>query len=564
MTDSSQARVLIAIPFDTVGIQRLQEIAEVDYRPHITAEELETVIGGYQGLIVSSEGQLPDQVIEAAYKMQVIGVTGASLGHLNVSAARAQDVKVINVPNRRTLALAEQTLGMMLTLGHRQEAVGLAGRTLGIVGFGAVGHEVARRAQAFGMHVLVNQPRLTPELALEAGVEACDLQALLCQADYVSLHLPTTPETHHLIDRQALERCPRKAILINAGSLEAVDPAALMEALHKGQLAGAALAVPPGAGGEWRALEHPNLLISEMRAPSQKQVERDVARELAQKMGEQLRKRRTGNPLSLRVVPLEHVLPHEYFDPERVRGLAERIAQAETFTNPPVVVEWEGYYVVLDGATRTTAFRELGYPHVIVQVAAMDDERLVLHTWYHAVTGLTPKALLAHLRSKPEYILRACVRQECQTEVDAHRALCSLHLPGEGDFLAYAAEGVDPLAALNSLVFAYTEVGSIQRTLSTDLNALSSEAPELAGLVIFPQFSIPEVMKAAVSRQLLPAGITRFIIPGRVLRLHADLARLRSEETLASKNAWLDALLAEKLARQKVRYYQEPVYLLDE
>jgi len=93
---------------------------------------------------------------------------------------------------------------------------------------------------------------------------------------------------------------------------------------------------------------------------------------------------------------------------------------------------------------------------------------------------------------------------------------------------------------------------------------MSVEDPSTAALIIFPQFRLEQVLEAAVHENLLPAGITRFVIPGRVLRLCADLGRLMADEPLAHKNAWLDRMLAEKLARRRVRYYQEPVIVLDD
>tara|TARA_B100001971_G_scaffold145257_1_gene134366 strand:- start:544 stop:906 length:363 start_codon:yes stop_codon:yes gene_type:complete len=120
------------------------------------------------------------------------------------------------------------------------------------------------------------------------------------------------------------------------------------------------------------------------------------------------------------------------------------------------------------------------------------------------------------------------------------------------------------LAPLKEIVGAYTELGSVTRTLNTDLEMLRTEAPDLCALIIFPQFALRDVLDAAVTKTVLPAGITRFLIPGRVLHLNVSLDRLRSDESLARKNTWLNKMLAEKLTHRNVRYYQEPVILLDE
>ncbi len=131
MSNPSLPKILITIPFDQAGQEILRGNAELDIHPGLSNKELESIIGDYQALIVNSESLVPDRTIEYAYQLQVIGVAGASLEHLNVSAARAQGVAVVNIPNPRSLALAEQIFSAMLSLAHRHQAVGLSGKTLG-------------------------------------------------------------------------------------------------------------------------------------------------------------------------------------------------------------------------------------------------------------------------------------------------------------------------------------------------------------------------------------------------------------------------------------------------
>lgn len=552
-------RVLIASPFEAAGVARLQEFAEVDQRPALRGAKLEEAIGDYQALIVDSETPVPDRTIEYGYQLQVIGVAGASLLHLGVSAARAQGIEVVNVPDPRTVGLAEQTLGLLLSLAYR-DGGGLAGKTLGIVGFREVGREVAKRARAFQMRVVVHQPRLTPQLALEAGVELCELHELLETCDFVSLHLPSSSETHGLVGPNKLNHLQPHAYLVNAGSVEALDYAALYAALDGGRLAGAALVTPHESAP---TISHPRLLVAPRPETAHAKAGREIALKVADQVIERLQRRRPANPLSLRVVPLERVLPHEHFDPQRVNDLADRLRNETTLVNPPLVIEWEGSYVVLDGATRTTAFKQLGYPHTVVQLVSPDDTRLALHTWYHAVSGPGTEELIEYLRRVPTCELALAPSDKLQQLVDEGEALCSLIRPDGTGFLVRAA-GAPPLRALNDLVAAYTEIGVITRTLNTEQRVLKAEVPDISLLVIFPQFTLLEVLEAAIAGDLLPAGITRFVIPGRILRLHAQLEELKADKPLARKNAWLNKMLADKLSRRRVRFYQEPVVLLDE
>ncbi len=561
---SPKPKVLITLPFDPAGLARLQQVADVDLRPNLTSEALESVIGGYQAVIVSSNQRLIDRTIEYAHLLQVIGVAGASLERVNVSAARAQGVQVVNVPDRRTIARAEQTMGLMLNLGLQKHAVGLAERTLGIVGFGALGQEVARRARAFGMRVLVHQPRLTPELALEGDLEQRELHHLLTESDYVTLFLPESPETNHLICEEELQRLRPSSFLINAGSPHAVDMHALTQALQDGHLAGAALlmhkdeiaAIPKGLEAK--------LLLAEYHGPSHAEAERDIALTLAEHVIQHLETLRPREQLSLRVVELEKVVPHEHFDPQRVDHLVAALENADTLVNPPVVVDADECYVVLDGATRCQAFKRMGFPHIVVQVVSPEDKDLLLHTWYHAVCGPSSEALLAHLQSTSEFKLQSTSPEGLQLALDQGEAICSVRTPDAGNFLVHPNPEHSRLRALNALVAAYTEIGRIHRTLNTTMRELKAENADIAALIIFPQFRLQDVLTSAAKGQLLPAGITRFVIPGRVLRLCADLEKLRADEPLALKNAWLDRFLTERLSHRKPRYYQEPVLLLDD
>ena len=561
MTTAKQ-HILIASRFDHVAVTELRKHADVDLHPHLTQEELEECIGEYDALIVDSETYVPDRTIEYGYRLQVIGVAGPELDNISVSAARAVGVEVINVPDPQTLESAEKTMGAVLTQAHSHGSKVLSGRTLGIIGFGGVGHQVALRARAFDMRVLVHQPRLTPELALTVGVELRDLQELLTESDFISVHLPESLETEKLIGVDELRLCRKSAVLINVGNHHALDLDAIKNSLENKCLASAVIRVEPDGT---LPVMHDRLQTVPYTDPSRSEVRRDVALNLVGRLLELLRSQRRGNPLALRVVPVEQIIAHEHFDPERVADLADRLAQDTDLVNPPVVTKWQDKYVVLDGATRINAFTQLGYPHIVVQLVPHESEDLILHTWYHAVCGPEPQELLACLREISNVVLEEAPHDRLQYELDSGRALCSLITSDGNGFLARTVnETTDTLSPLKEIVGAYTEMGHVTRTLNTDLDTLRTEAPDLCALIIFPQFDLRDVLDAAITQTMLPAGITRFLIPGRVLHLNVSLNILRSNKSLTRKNAWLNKLLAEKLTHRNVRYYQEPVILLDE
>lgn len=268
-------------------------------------------------------------------------------------------------------------------------------------------------------------------------------------------------------------------------------------------------------------------------------------------------------PFSLRVVPLDRVFLHENVDPQRVQRLAQRLKIEDVLINPPIVIEAGDRYVVLDGATRTTALKQLGYRHIIVQVV-IPDENLTLHTWYHTVRNADPGRLVKRIDDLEEIVMIEHESPKALGAVLARKRLCYLHTVEDRIFLVRAAPGVDELYALNKVTATYIDTSQLTRTLTTDMDTLREEYADLTALVVFPQYTVEQVLQIARNGQLLPSGITRFIIPSRVLRINADLEYLKSDNSLEEKNKWLDELVDTKLSRGKIRYYQEPVYLLDE
>jgi len=265
----------------------------------------------------------------------------------------------------------------------------------------------------------------------------------------------------------------------------------------------------------------------------------------------------------LRVVPLDRVFLHENVDPQRVARLAERLEVEDVLINPPIVIEAGEEYVVLDGATRTTALKQLGYAHTIVQIVSPDED-LRLRTWYHTVRGADPAQLIQRIDDLPEIEMVEHESPKALGAVLARKRLCYLHTVEDRIFLVRATPGVDDLEALNQVTKTYIDTSHLTRTLTTNMDTLRQQYTDLTALVVFPQYTVEQVLQIARNGQLLPSGITRFIIPGRVLRINADLDYLKSDRSLEEKNVWLDQMVTAKLTGGRIRYYQEPVYLLDE
>jgi phosphoglycerate dehydrogenase-like enzyme len=554
---------------DEAGLEILRQAAEVEIQLKLSQDEFIRQIGDYQALIVGPQQQISDQMIEYGFHLRAIGILSSRLDNIDIGAARDVGIELCNAPGSSAIAIAEHTMTRLLLLANQFGDGRLAGKTLGLIGFGLVGQQVAKRARAFDMRIIVNQPRLTPEL-VSSGVEAIDLADLLPQSDFVSLHVPFKQETDAIIGPINLSKMKSTACLVNTGHTDLVNEVALLDALENGRIAGAALSsLPPEADVDTavaqKVRQHPRVIVSPHVTTILDHQQKDIAITVAKQIVKILQSKQANETLALELVPIEQVLPHEQIDDKRVSRLMSRLEEDGRLVNPPVTTFWNGRYIVLDGATRSTAFKRLGYQYLIVQVAPPDRAGFELHTWYHAISSPQPfSELVDHLKTIEGLILTPLLENQIRAALRQEDVLCHfLDRKGKAT-LAQVAAGADRLAVMNALVSRYTNWGSVERTLLTDLPRLLGQFPQMTAVAIFPQFEPKTVFEVASRGDLLPAGLTRFVIPGRILRLNADLERLKKEEPLPAKRSWFNAFLEEKLARSRMRYYQEPVILLDE
>ncbi|HSJ29093.1 MAG TPA: NAD(P)-dependent oxidoreductase [Acidimicrobiia bacterium] len=574
-----RSRILVADPIAEAGLDILRRHFDVDVETGLDRERLLEIVGEYEGLVVRSATKVTAEVVAAAHRMKVIARAGAGLDTIDVKAALDRGIEVVNSPDSNTLAVAELTMGLVVSLARNIAAadasmkagrwekgalagIGLAGKTIGIVGFGRIGQAVATRAAAFGMRVVANQHRPTPELYLEAGVEPLDLYDMLAESDFVTIHVPGRPETDGLVDAGFLAAMKSTAFLVNTSRGSVVDEQALADALDSGEIAGAALDVwseEPAIGNPLAS--RPDVLATPHLGASTGDAQTSAAEDVARRLVEALAVRPAESVLPLRFVSLDQVVPHEATDPRRSVRLAESIREEGILRNPPIVASVGDRYVVLDGATRTDALRTMGLPHVVVQDVGVEDD-LDLETWHHVVRTIEPDTLETVLAGVEGIDLTTSPAEEAADRVIESGALCSVRfVDGRAFVLTAGGNRFDALATISN---AYTAAAVVSRTLETDLSKIATWYPDAVALVQYPEFTVSQVLAAARSGRLLPAGVTRFLIPGRVLRLELPIAMMSDERDLDAKNRWLHDHLAEKQRHGRIRYYREPVYLLDE
>jgi D-3-phosphoglycerate dehydrogenase len=295
-------KILITDGLDETGQSILRASADVDDKSGISAEDLVNVIGDYDGLIVRGRTRVTAAVFEAASRLKVVGRAGVGVDNIELDAAKKHNVVVVNAPTSTTVAVAELAFGLLLALAReiprgdasmkqgnwiKKELEGgeLSGKTLGVIGYGRIGTEVGRRAAAFGMNVVVYDPNVTEDELVHGDAEPVSLQDLFAWSDFLSLHLPLNVQTRDLIGQSEFFQMKDGVRIVSTARGGIIDEAALLDALNKGKVAGAALDVfskePPGLT---ELVAHPRVIatphIGAQTIEAQSRAAEDIAAEV--------------------------------------------------------------------------------------------------------------------------------------------------------------------------------------------------------------------------------------------------------------------------------------------
>ena len=271
----------------------------VDARTGRSPDALAADLADADGLLVRSATKVDARLLAAAPRLRIVARAGTGVDNVDVEAASARGILVVNAAGANSISVAEHACALILALARaipsadramkerrweKKQFVGteLRGKTLGIAGFGRIGQEVAQRARAFGMHVLAHDPFISADLAARSGVELVSLDDLCASADYLTLHLPSTDDTHHLFNDERFARCKPGLRLINTARGELVDEQALRRAIERGQVAGAGLDVfeqePPS---DWALAQLPQVIATPHIAASTEEAQELVGIETA-------------------------------------------------------------------------------------------------------------------------------------------------------------------------------------------------------------------------------------------------------------------------------------------
>lgn len=276
---------------------------EVAYQPGMPVEEIKKNIKNYHGLIVRSETQVTPELIDLMVEMEVIGRAGTGVDNIDLAAATRKGIVVMNTPGGNTVSTAEHTMALLLSMCRnipqanqairnnkwdrkKYKGTELQGKTIGIVGLGKIGREVAVRCKAFGMNLIGFDPVLSEELASKINIKLVTIDELFAESDIITVHVPLTDKTKNLISKENLAKCKNGVKIINCARGGIVNEPDLLEALESGKVSSAALDVylnePPEMTGP--LLQHAKLVATPHLGASTEEAQEKVAVQIAEQM----------------------------------------------------------------------------------------------------------------------------------------------------------------------------------------------------------------------------------------------------------------------------------------
>ena len=298
-TDTMKIVVADDLPESAIDLLSAESGWIVDAKSGRSPSQLAAALSDADALLVRSATKVTADLLKAATRLRIVGRAGTGVDNIDVTAASARGVLVVNAPGANSISVAEHTCALMLSLARAVPAADramkdgkwekkkflgseLRGKTLGIAGLGRIGQEVARRARAFGMRVVAHDPFIAEDVAAGMGVELRSLDDVCREADYLTLHLPSTPETRHMINETRLARMKPGVRVINTARGDLIDEKALARAIEAGTVAGAALDVfekePPA---DWALARLPQVVATPHIAASTEEAQELVGLDTA-------------------------------------------------------------------------------------------------------------------------------------------------------------------------------------------------------------------------------------------------------------------------------------------
>ncbi len=346
-----------------------------DVRPGLSPAALREIVAGYEGLAIRSATKVTRELIEAAPKLRVVGRAGIGVDNVDLKAATAHGVVVMNTPHGNSITTAEHAIAMMLALArqipeasvstkagkwekNRFLGVELTAKTLGLIGAGNIGSIVADRARGLRMRVIAYDPYLSEKRALDLGVEKVELDELLARADFITLHTPMTEATRNILSRERLAQCRPGVRIVNCARGGLIDEAALADSIRSGHVAGAALDVfeaEPAKSSPLFGLE--NVVCTPHLGASTTEAQENVALQVAEQMADFLLHGAVANAINMPSISAEDAPRLKpYMDlAQKLGAFAGQLTRAQDGVIRRIAIEYEGAAADLNHRPLTAA-----------------------------------------------------------------------------------------------------------------------------------------------------------------------------------------------------------------
>ena len=419
-----KSKILVADDVSDSGLQPLRDAGfTLEKKTGLSAESLRKVVADYAGLVVRSETKVSADLMAAAGNLRVIGRAGVGVDNIDVPAATARGIVVMNAPDGNTITTAEHTIALLVALARnvpqanssvkaarwdRKRFVGaeLQGKTLGIIGLGRIGRAVATRARAFGMKIVAHDPFIASEQARDLEIESTSLDEVFSRSDFLTVHTPLTNETRGIVGREALANMKKGARVINCARGGLVDEQALFEAIKTGRIAGAALDVfaqePPPPDHPLLALEQ--VIVTPHLGASTTEAQEGVAFTVAEQMRDYLLTGALRGAVNIPAIDQKQLAVLQPY-----LALAESLgrfqAQLVESAVREVRLEFAGELVELDAAPVTRAFlagllRDVSARVNIVNAFLIAEERRIAVTTSYVRDGIVAQSIRTRVFSQ--------------------------------------------------------------------------------------------------------------------------------------------------------------------
>jgi D-3-phosphoglycerate dehydrogenase len=361
-------KVLVSDNLSQKGLEILKKAGlEVDVKTGMKPDELAENIGNYHGLVVRSATKVTSKIIDAASSLKVIGRAGSGLDNIDITAATKKGIVVMNTPGGNTITTAEHTLALMFALARQIPqatasikqgkwekkkfmGVELFNKTLGVVGIGNIGSQVAKRSQAFAMNVIAYDPFLSEEKAKAIGVEKVSLEVLFSRSDFITIHTPITAETRNMINKETINKMKDGVRIINCARGGIINEKDLYDALVEGKVAGAALDVfekEPPENNPLLTLD--NVISTPHLGAATNEAQENVAIAIAEQIADYLIRGTIRNAVNFPSIPADQVAKLQPYI-----NLAEKLGlfAAQIFEGgvTEITIEYRGEATEIDSA----------------------------------------------------------------------------------------------------------------------------------------------------------------------------------------------------------------------